>query len=174
MKSSCSAGRASQAVFHDRAVPLVASRSIGVNFQPMRIFASLATLAYLAVMFAFVGAAVGFFAGFVGVLLFGVDLTHLPLFGTGGAVGFALWAFPRVCGSNAGETMVVDALQRDDIWTADSFMEDCPMAFDQTLGCLDAVTSVESSAAPDPFDTPRMMIDGFTFGDNLYEVIHET
>ena len=60
----------------------------------MQIFVALATFAYLAVMFAFVGAVVGFFFGFVGVLWFGVEFAHLPLFGAGGAVGFARVAGP--------------------------------------------------------------------------------
>jgi hypothetical protein len=140
----------------------------------MQIFVALATFAYLAVMFALVGTVVGFFFGFVGVLWFGVEFAHLPLFGAGGAVGFALWAFPRACSGDAGAREVVETTPREGNWMAENDVEQSPMAFDPTPGLFDAVTFVESSSALGHLDQPRPMIDAFTFGDNLYEAIYET
>lgn len=168
------ASNASVAHCGGTALPCQTTKSIGVNLQLMRIFVALATIAYLAVMFAFVGAVGGFFVGFVGVLMFDVDFAHLPLFGTGGAVGLALWAFSRICRSDARATQVVEATPRDDNWMAENLVEHSPMAFDQAQGLFDDENFVERSSTQDHFDQPRLLIDAFTFGDNLYESIYET
>lgn len=141
----------------------------------MKIFVALATFAYLSAMFAFVGAVVGFFFGFVGVLWFGVEFAHLPLFGAGGVIAFALWAFARACSGDTGAAQVVEATPRDDYWMAKNLVEhSSSMAFDQVPDLFDDVTFVERSSATDSFDQPRLLIDAFTFGDNLYSAIHET
>lgn len=167
------ASNATAALFNGIATPSQQSRSIGVFFQLMRVFASLATLVYLAVMFAFVGAVVGFFVGFVGVLRFDVDFASLPLFGAGGAVGFALWAFPRACSGDTAASTGVEATPHDNDWTTEIHVEHAPVVFDRALDPFVAVTFVESSSTTDCFGQPRLMIDAFTFGDNLYEAIHE-
>lgn len=137
----------------------------------MRVFVSLLSLVYLAIVFAFVGAVVGFFFGFVSVLLLGVDFASLPLFGAGGAATCSVWAFSRVFRGDAGAVTLVEPAPREDDWTADDFSEHARVAAEQTPP-FDSVSFVDS-LDPNHVDQPRWMIDAFAFGDNLYQAVHE-
>jgi Zn-dependent protease with chaperone function len=138
----------------------------------MRFFVSLLSLVYLAIVFAFVGAVVGFFAGFTSVLLLGVDFASLPLFGAGGAAALSVWAFSRVLRGDAGAATFVEAAPRDGHWVASRFNDHARVVAEQTPP-FDAVTFVDNSDAPNHVDHPRWMIDAFAFGDNLYEAVYE-
>lgn len=138
----------------------------------MRLFVSLFSLVYLAIMFAFVGAVVGFFVGFTSLLLFGVDFASLPLFGAGGAATCSVWAFSRVFRGDGRAATFAEAAPRDDNWVAGHSIDHARVAADQ-MASFGAGTLVDSLDPPNLVDQPRWMIDAFAFGDNLYEAPYE-
>lgn len=123
-------------------------------------------------MFAFGGAAAGFFVGFMCMPLFGVDLSSLPLFGAGGAVTCSVWGFARVFRGDAAAATFADAAPRDDNWLASQSIDHAQVAAKQ-LGPFDSMPFIDNLDSPNHADQPRCMIDAFAFGDNLYEAVYE-